>query len=69
VRPGPVAARDERILGLGNPLKGALGIWCVFDPGRIMRRADDDKVVIHDVTAIHPKALLHKLFLKFGSMH
>src|SRR5262249_56341828 len=53
VRAGTVATRDEwRLFGL-DAFQGGKNVLRSLDAGRIALRADQDKVVVHDVEALH----------------
>src|SRR5574337_2011957 len=52
MRPGMIAARDERRLDLGNPAKCATRLLYAMDLGRIFLRADDDKIVVHHQSTV-----------------
>ena len=57
---GVVAAGDEGGFGVGNALQRLGRALAAHHAGRIVGRADDDEVVVHDVLAAHAVAGVHE---------
>jgi hypothetical protein len=58
---GLVPPGDKGRVAPGDLFEGLQGGFQTLDFGRVIRGADDDEVVIHDVVAVHKKPLFHRL--------
>jgi hypothetical protein len=55
-----VAARDKGSFRRFNAGEGCCGIFHAANPGRVVLRSHDDKVVVHDVFAPHAVTIGHE---------
>ncbi len=67
---GVVPAADEEGLLFRNPFEGIGRLFQSLDPGRVIRRADNDKVIVHQIKPFGSESFGHELFFKrFGMDH